>query len=299
MGVEKLVLEADEPDTWALQLGVPNFELASDLLGERHFRISDARANLEVHRLTQYRTCAICRSPMTQVSEIEDEALLLCAECGYWGGRGFRDWNSHLHIIPMRGVVGRYQPIANLDDASTNYLVSHLRRFPERMFGVTPFRAEKFVADLLADYLDCEVYQLGGRKDGGVDAFVLANDKIRTIVQIKWRETTDGTESVRTIREVAGTLLARGVPNGIIISTRDHFSGDAKKEAKLISGRFVNGFGRLDLELYDYHRILDMLAISNSKLSDRWQAKDLLNLHEKYCVFDGAMMIAERMLPKT
>lgn len=299
MGAEKLTLDRDEPDAWATQLGNPNFELQWDSQGERYFRISDDRANREVHRLTQFQTCAICRKSMTQVSRVEDEVLLLCTECGYWGGRGFREWNSHLHNVPLRGVIGRYKAIANLDDASTSYLVSHLRRYPEAMTQVTPFRAEKFVADLLKDYLDCEVHALGGRKDGGVDAFVLANDQIRTIVQIKWRETNKGAESVRTVREVAGTLLARGVPSGIIVSTRERFSTDAKQEANLVSSRTVDGFGQLKLELYDYHRILDMLAISNAKLDDRWEPADLQKLHEEVCVFDGAAKIPEGMLPRS
>lgn len=298
VGRERVALQVDEPDAWACQLGNPEFEPQGAISGKRYFYISDKRANREVHRLIQYRTCAICRSPMTQLSQIEDEMLLLCAECGYWGGRGFRDWNSHMHDVPMRGVIGRYRPIANLDEASTEYLVSHLRRFPKSMTKVTPFRAERFVVDLLKDYLDCEVQPLGGRKDGGVDAFVLANDKIRTIVQIKWREANKGAESVRTIREVAGTLLARGVPSGIIVSTRERFSADARREAALVSDRSVNGIGQLELELYDYHRILDMLAISNAKLDDRWRPEHLWKLHKEFCVFDGAAMISEDRLPK-
>lgn len=293
IGAEKLTLDSDDPDVWASQLGEPNFALLGDFQGDRYFRISDSRANREIHRLSQFRTCAICRQTMTQVSEIKNELLLLCTECGYWGGRGFRDWNSHFQDVPFRGVLGRYKAIANLDDAATTYLVSHLRRFPEAMTKLTPFRAEKFVADLLKDYLDCEVHPIGGRKDRGIDAFVLANDQIRTIIQIKWRETTKGAESVSTVREVAGTLLARGVPSGIIVSTRERFSDDAKQEASLVSNRSVDCLGQLNLELYDYHRILDMLALSNAKLKDRWQTKDLLDLHEKVCVFDGAAMIPE------
>lgn len=195
--------------------------------------------------------------------------------------------------MPLRGVIGRYKSLLDLDEASTDYLVSHLRRYPEAMTQISPFRAEKFVVDLLKDYLGCEVQALGGRKDGGVDAYILANDKIRTIIQIKWRETRKGAESVSTVREVAGTLLARDVPNGIIISTRERFSNDAKKEAEYISSRSVQGLGELSLSLYDYHTILDMLQISNAKLADRWTPKKLMELHDKFCVFDGAAMISE------
>lgn len=298
IGMEQISLDHDAPDDWARLLGHPAFELISDHGDERFFKIIDPRANREVHRLTQFRTCAICRAPMTQVSQIDDEVLLLCTDCGYWGGRGFRDWNSHCHLVPMRGAIGRYKTIANLDEASSDYLISHLRRFPQTMTDLSPFRAEKFVADLLKDYLDCEVHALGGRKDGGVDGFILANDKIRTIIQVKWRESSKGAESVSTVREVAGTLLARGVPNAIIVSTRERFSPDAKDEAEMISARVLEGFGQLNLTLFDYHRILDMLAISNAKLEDRWTAEDLWQLHQGGCVFDGAAMISERSIPK-
>ena len=94
---------------------------------------------------------------MRSISEIEDETLLLCMNCGFWGGRGFREWNSHFQAIPRRAVLARYHPLEPIDKNGTEYLVTHLRRFPSDMTRISPLRAEKFVIELLADYLKCEV----------------------------------------------------------------------------------------------------------------------------------------------
>src|SRR3546814_19031012 len=93
--------------------------------------------------------------------------------------------------------------------------------------------------DMLSDYLDCEVRALGGVKDGGIDGYILRNDTVACIVQVKWRQTPNGAEGVGVVREVAGTLLARGVPNGILVSTRSRFSKVAANEAQLFSHRSV------------------------------------------------------------
>src|SRR3546814_18142869 len=91
--------------------------------------------------------------------------------------------------------------------------------------------------DMLSDYLDCEVRALGGVKDGGIDGYILRNDTVACIVQVKWRQTTNGAAGVGVVREVAGPLLARGVPNGILFSTRSRFSKDAAHEAPVITTR--------------------------------------------------------------
>jgi len=147
--------------------------------------------------------------------------------------------------------------------------------------------------DLLSEYLDCEVRPLGGVKDGGVDGYILRGDKVGCIIQVKWRQTVEGAEGVGVVREVAGTLLARGVPNGILVSTRARYSNDAKSEANIVSSRRIDGLGKVELQLMDYYDILDMLELSSTKLTETMKVEDWFTVPEDICVFDGAAMLSE------
>lgn len=289
-------MTADKPSAWATSLGELNFSPAfQDSSGKSYCRVDDERLQRELHRLTKFKTCSICRSPTTQIeSLVEDENIQLCLKCGYWGGIGFREWNSHLHSQPRRGVIGRYKTIQPIDAQSTEYLATHLRRFPKDLINISPKRSETFVMDLLSDYLNCEVKSLGGTKDGGIDGFILKGNDIGTIIQVKWHESTGKAESVKVVREVAGTLLARHVPQGILVSNRKKYSEPAKQEAESISQLSIDGLGRINLQLIDYHNILDMLEITSTKATSNMGINDWFKFNlEDECIFDGAAMISE------
>lgn len=288
--------EEDNPSDWARSLGGLRFtEFFDPPAGDgRYCQVDDERLENELRRLTKFSTCPICRNGTEKVpSWVEDENIQICLNCGYWGGIGFRDWNSHMHAHPMRGVIGRYQAINPIDAQSTEYLISHFRRFPDQLPNISPKRSEEFVMDLLSDYLDCEVKTLGGTKDGGVDGYILKGNDISTIIQVKWHESLNKAESVKVVREVAGTLLARHVPKGILVSNRIRYSKPATKEAESISELRLEGLGNIELTLMDYNNILDMLEISNTNIVEDMKVEDWYRIPEDYCVFDGAALISE------
>ncbi|AZD28866.1 restriction endonuclease [Pseudomonas chlororaphis] len=288
--------EIDNPSDWARSLGALKFTGFFDLPSRdgRYCQAEDERLESELRRLTKFCTCPICRNSTEKVpSWVEDENIQICLRCGYWGGIGFREWNSHMHSHPMRGVIGRYKAINPIDAQSTEYLVSHFRRFPEQLPNISPRRSETFVMDLLSDYLGCEVRSLGGTKDGGVDGYILKGEDISTIIQVKWHESLNKAESVRVVREVAGTLLARHVPKGILVSNRIKYSSPAKEEAESISRLCLEGLGDIELTLMDYNNILDMLEISNTKLVENMKVEDWYKIPEDCCVFDGAALVSE------
>jgi len=298
IGTESNNAVEDKPSHWAETLSCPQFTSTSSTTGEREYVIRDANATNEIHRLTKFKTCPICRQPMESISSIENEVLLLCLRCGYWGGRGFREWNSHRQAVPLRGVISRYQPLKSIANESTEYLITHLRKSPHDMTKISPLRAERFVMDLLSDYLDCEVKPLGGTKDNGIDGYIVKNDTVNTIIQVKWHANTNKAEGVSVVREVAGTLLARRVPNGIIVSNRIRFSKPSAFESESVSGLTVSGIGQLNLSLLDYHDVIDMLEISNIKLTTNMKAEDWFKISDDICVFDGAARLSERQVRK-
>ncbi|HGY9571578.1 TPA: restriction endonuclease [Vibrio harveyi] len=294
-------LSKDEPSDWAKYLGGLKFsEPFGSYDGKKYCQVEDVRVQKELKRLTTFNTCPICRTNTTQVeSTVENENIQLCLKCGYWGGIGYREWNSHMHLYPARGAIGRYKAIEPISAQSTEYLATHLRRYPQQLTNISPRRSETFVMDLLSDYLDCEVKALGGTKDGGVDGYIMKGDGISTIVQVKWHESINKAESVKVVREVAGTLLARHVPQGILVSNRLRYSKPAREEAESISELSLNNLGKIKLDLMDYQNILDMLEITSTKITSKMEINDWFKFDlEDLCIFDGAAMILEEKAKK-
>ncbi|KJK11771.1 hypothetical protein UB45_10980 [Terrabacter sp. 28] len=203
------------------------------------------------------RKCRFCRGDLDQLEHWYDGTLLLCQECGYWAGRGTRVGGPADNRV-VRGVVDFIDP----DEATLDQLVRSMSSLPERLRGLNPFRAEKLMMDLLGETFDCEVRPVGGRHDGGVDGYVLASDGTRTIVQVKWRETGNRGESVSVVRELAGTMIARGEPSALLVTTRNWMSKPAQAEMSVVGQREVLGLGKLQIDALVYQDIIDMLQLA-------------------------------------
>jgi restriction system protein len=190
-----------------------------------------------------------------------DDYVVLCPSCGFWFGRGEKDF---VGPSGTRGAVGlvSYKDLSELEIASGE-LVQVLNEHPEWIQSVDPFKAEELVCQLLRDTYGWEVMRVGGRRDKGVDAIAVMSDSTRAIVQIKWRRDHSAAESVRTVRELAGTLLVNGIPSGLLVTTARDLSNDAKREAASLSTRNVEGLGRLDIDWRSYANVLDMLEIAS------------------------------------
>jgi len=276
----------DNPINWSEFTNNPKFKLNTHPTANEYL-LDDERAINEIYRLTKHKTCPICRCKMKEENPIDHQSIFVCLKCGFWGGRGSRFDNILMEGIPSRGVLAFYKPFKPLAEQQSNYLISHLRKHPKELPNIGPKRAEKFVLDLIKESFDCEVKAIGGTRDGGVDGYILNNDEISTIIQVKWREDMNKAESVGVVREVAGTLLARGVPSGILISNRNHFSKDAIKDTKAINKNGSIGLSKMNLTLIDYHDIIDMLDISNTQLTANMELKDWYKEDSNH-VFDGA-----------
>ncbi|WP_405566316.1 restriction endonuclease [Polaribacter sp. Asnod6-C07] len=294
MGQEIIEPNTDDPIDWIEFINKPNFE-SNGHPTAKEYRLKDERAIKEIHRLIKYNTCPICKSKMQNEDPKDQQTILVCLKCGFWGGRGSR-FDRILHeSIPSRGVLGFYKPFKPLKEIDSEFLITHLKRHPKDLPKIGPKRAEKFVLELLSESLNCEVKPVGGIKDGGVDGYIIKNDEIETIIQVKWRQDMNKAESVGVVREVAGTLLARGVPSGILISNRNHFSKDAKFDASEVSKRKIEKLGQMNLTLLDYHNIIDMLDISNTRLTDKMTLEDWYKPDSNH-VFDGAVRISENFV---
>lgn len=281
---DKIEITDDIPDVrWIDQNWKP--QKNCDYVGPRY----DPIAMYEINRVLKYRTCPYCRTLMKNISkypgeDIFDNVVLVCENCFYWAGRGAS--GDDPLSIHNRGILSRINFVENPDDEKLNILINYLNNNINRLVDLTPRQAEKLLPSVLSDYLKCEVMAFGGVKDKGIDALAIRSDDCKILIQIKWREDINKSENVAVVREVAGTLLARKIPNGLIISTRKKYSKDAVKEAELISQTEIVDIGKINLQLKDFNNLIDMFEISAKIRKENMTIEDYIGLEDDFYLFD-------------
>ncbi|WBX72938.1 restriction endonuclease [Tenacibaculum pacificus] len=271
----ELIVKIDEPNNkwidtdWRPENDGWDPDLKRHLLGLQY----DSIAENEVFRLLKFRTCPYCRTSMEKLVLPENLGIaFVCKNCFYWGGRGTRPGGP----TNTRGNLGRLNFISNPDDVKLELLINHLQQNVDRLYNLTPRQAEKLMPSVLSDYLKCEVKGIGGTKDGGIDALAILGENEKMIIQIKWREKKKGAEAVSVVREVGGTLLARKIPKGLIISTRKKFSKTAIEEANLISQHEIIEMGKIELKLNDFNDLIDMFNISSKIRNENLNSEEII-----------------------
>jgi hypothetical protein len=221
-----------------------------------------------------------------------DDYVALCDLCGFYFGKGEKEnliWDPYPHPGPdgLRGVVGltTYKDLNELE-VESGELISVLNDCPEWIKYVDPFKAENLVCKLLHDAYGWDVAHIGGRRDKGIDAIAVMSDAGRAIVQIKWRQDHTVAESVRTVRELAGTLLNHGIPQGLLVTTARDLSAPAQAEAEAIASREIVGIGRLDIDWRSYSNVLDMLEIASTNVDSKKRVP-FPNPDGDFHIFDG------------
>ena|GEM_PF-5161205 len=185
------------------------------------------------------------------------EELRLCTNCGFW-----RASNEQTRGI-ARGMCSTYaaavQRVFPLDapDAPLRELFEYLRRNPERLAQVNPKKFEKVVGECFrANWAPVEVKYVGGPADGGTDVLLIMVDQTRWLIQCKRRASLKASEGVRVVRELLGTLRAEDELRGIVVSTANHFTYQARQLAQR-PNLMEAGYR---IELYDLGVLREMLV---------------------------------------
>lgn len=218
--------------------------------------------------------CPYCRTPLRQghtaieatnrILRAQDdlarpvrlsEELRLCASCGFWRAsysesRGFGGL--------ARAYAAGVQRVFPLDapEAPLRELFEYLRRKPERLTRINPNRFEKIVGECFrATWGPVEVKYVGGPDDGGIDVVLVMAEGSRWLIQCKRRLALNSSEGVRVVRELLGTLRAEDELRGIVVSTADHFTYQARQ---LAARPNLVGAG-YEIKLYDFGLLREML----------------------------------------
>jgi len=123
--------------------------------------------------------------------------------------------------------------ITTLDDEIKKYL----KRYPDKIYELTPRRFEELVASILKDLgFDVEITQ--ATRDGGRDIIAYVRNAVSsylTHIECK-RYAPENKVGVGVIREVVGVHNIRKATKSIIVTT-SFFSIDAIKEAKMMENQ--------------------------------------------------------------
>ncbi|WP_140793846.1 restriction endonuclease [Myxococcus xanthus] len=186
----------------------------------------------EVHRTRT--ACPYCNSKLraAEYSPDGDEFYILsaCLRCAYW--QWFSAEEYEIQLIAAASVLRRYEE--RLPEECHAELVRQLNMTPGRWSELSPKGLEQLVAAVFrANYANAEALHVGRTGDGGVDVLFIESGGNEWLIQAKRREKVDAAEGVSTLRSLLGAMVLRQRKYGVIVSTADHFTYYAQKEAKV------------------------------------------------------------------
>lgn len=196
----------------------------------------------------------------------EKGQVLECPNCNWWTYK-FRFLEDTDLVDSVKAYYSdeRYYGITKSYNVSDKMLpievlATELRKKPEILYDINPYRLEKLSQEILKGVYDCNVYHVGKTGDGGTDLVVLESDE-PILVQVKRRENPNHVELVKGVREFVGTLFIENKRKGIYISTAKAFSKGAKEVAeKLLDNRQLDYF-----ELVDYDKLCSLVSYIQEK----------------------------------
>lgn len=191
--------------------------------------------------------------------------------CGWWKVEHLETPDAHnLYASPAwffsyRGVLRRF----SVDDVTVpmEALRRAIAKRPDALDEISPRKMEELVGAVMSDFWPGSKCTLCGKSgDGGVDLILVINDK-PFAVQVKHRENPKKGESVHHVTHFIGALMLNDIPNGVFVTSANHFSRQAEEAAATILERgHVESF-----ELVARGAFLEMLRATRRHLSDPWR----------------------------
>lgn len=189
-----------------------------------------------------------------------------CHKCGWWTYKThFVEEYDYIQRVDGIYTDTRHYAITksfDIDDKMLpiEVLKTELKKKPEMIYGINPYKLEELSQDILRGIYDCEVHHVGRRGDGGTDLIILESDD-PILVQVKCRQNPEHIELVKGVREFVGTMFIEDKRKGIYISTAKSFSkGSVDVAERLIKNR------KLDfLEFVNYDKLHALIKRTEEK----------------------------------
>lgn len=160
--------------------------------------------------------------------------LSICYRCSYWTMTGNEVGSKCMDptfLMTAASVVAKFS--TDPPHGCSEELAQHLRRNPNLWHSLGPTRLETLMVDILkSNHRHCEVKHVGGPGDLGVDVLFIDDNEKKWLIQVKRRSKPKKAEGFSTLQSILGTLALQGERHGIIVSTADYFSYQAKRETQ-------------------------------------------------------------------
>jgi hypothetical protein len=164
--------------------------------------------------------------------------LRACARCTYWeffGSEGGNRCMDPTTVVLARAVARKFS--AAVPEGCASELAQYLRRHPDSWHRCSPARVERLVAEIFrSNYRTCEVRHVGRPGDHGIDIVFIDGEGVQWLTQVKHHLRPGRKEGFRTIQSVLGTLALEGQGHGIVVSTADSFTREARTAVQRARG---------------------------------------------------------------
>lgn len=239
------------------------FQIISD---EEYILHDDAYHNSEEETICEnplldLEECAYCS---TQLIKIEnntlekemhrDYCLWYCSYCRFWQARIYSAFRACMPPPNNWAYISKLREFdTNLPEGCSEELALYIRRHPNFLHFCDPKGFEKFVADVFrANYTNAEVSHVGKPGDGGIDVLLIEARGEQWLIQVKRRRSQKSSEGVSTIRDILGAMVVKGVRKGIVVSTVERFSLNARRDAvKTKTGPFGMTVELVDKDIFN------------------------------------------------
>ena len=166
-------------------------------------------------------------------------SLGVCPNCRFWRWHyltSFFHNRGGVYSIRYRSAMPKieaFNPV--LPDGCSQEIAQQMRRNPAVYHSINSQCFEKLVADVFrANHKNAEVIHVGRPHDGGKDIVFVDDGNEQWLISVKRRQSPDKSEGIDTIRNLIGVLVLNGVKNGMVVSSADHFTYQAKKAVGVV-----------------------------------------------------------------
>lgn len=199
--------------------------------------------------------------------DVHHRVVAKICQCGWWTVEHIETPNAHSlcaepsWCFSYRGILRRFS--VNDDSVPMVALRRAIANHPDAIDAISPGKMEALVGSIMSDFWAGSKCTLCGRSgDGGIDLLLVVGDH-PIAIQVKHRQYPGRGESVHCIRDFIGALMLAGIPNGIFVTTANHFTLAAEKAAATILDRqYVQRF-----DLVSRKGFLEMLEATRAHYS--------------------------------
>jgi hypothetical protein len=201
--------------------------------------------------------CLYCHTALLDF-RCPERLLRMCPVCGWWTASSqWSHWESMVSSWERwRRISVSHLRIFDVGNQATSYNIAkqQLALRHSELRDLNPRHAERLVAEVLRERIDCVLELTRPSRDGGFDLLGFDSEHGKFLVEVKRFAKNVG---VKVVREFLGVLFREQVCRGVLVSVASSFSADAQREADTVGNESREHI--IELDLLDVRAITEFL----------------------------------------